>query len=98
MEDFLLVEEIFMLPEIGERRRYQPRRNLFQYDTDRQFVRFTKEVHQGGGAEAGSQVEPYLAHENNRGLPMSAIDQVSVTEKLHFINYIIDMGGGLISL
>ena len=80
MEDFLLVEEIFMLPEIGERRRYQPRRNLFQYDTDRQFVRrtrFTKEAVQ----RLAARLEPYLAHENNRGLPVSAIDQVNVTEE-----------------
>ena len=74
MEDVFLFEEVLMVPDGGERR-YQPRRNLFEYDTDSQFerrTRFTKE----GVQRLAARLEPYLDHETNRGLPVSVVDQV----------------------
>ena len=39
MEDVLLFEEIQMIPDTRGRR-YLSRRNIFEYDTDRDFVPF----------------------------------------------------------
>ena len=78
MEEVFLFEEIMTIPEI-RRRRYLPRRNLFGYDTDRDFVRrtrFTKEAVQ----RLVARLEPYLGHETNRGLPVSVIDQVNKSQ------------------
>ena len=77
MEEAFLYEEVLMAPDEGERERYQPRRDLFEYDNDREFerrTRFTKD----GVRRLAARLEPYLGHETNRGLPVSVIDQVCI--------------------